>query len=155
MKNLKIFIHPNPILRKPSLKIKVFKEEDLNNLTKQMLNTMKKNQGIGLAAPQVGKNIQLFVADWGEGPLVLINPKITSSSKQLVAGEEGCLSVPETWGIVNRSNTISLKAFNSSGKEISMTLKDLPARVVQHELDHLQGILFIDKIIKNSKNILL
>lgn len=154
MKKLTILTHPNPILRKPSLKIKVFKEEDLNNLANQMLNTMKKNQGIGLAAPQIGKNIQLFVADWGEGPLVLINSKITSASKQLVAGEEGCLSVPGTWGMVNRSNAISLKAFNPSGKEVSMTLKDLPARVVQHELDHLQGILFIDKILENSKNIL-
>lgn len=154
MKKLTILTHPNPILRKPSSKINVFKEEDLNNLAKQMLDTMKKNQGIGLAAPQIGKNIQLFVADWGDGPLILINPKITNASKQLVADEEGCLSVPKTWGLVNRSNTISFKAFNPSGKEICMTLKDLPARIVQHELDHLQGILFIDKILKSAKNIL-
>ncbi len=112
-------------------------------LIASMLKTMYKNQGIGLAAPQVGINQQIFVADIGNGPLAVINPKITTK-KGLASMEEGCLSIPEVQVVVKRAEHITFTYLDEWGNKQEKECSDLLARVVLHEYDHLQGTLIVD-----------
>ncbi len=101
--------------------------------------------GVGLAAPQVGISEQIIVVDIGEGPIVLINPRIIASKgKQL--GKEGCLCVPGLYAEVERAEWVEVKGLNKEGKPVEYESHDLLARVFQHEIDHLSGLLFIDKV---------
>ncbi len=156
LKILKIIIHPNPILRKKAGEIKKEKisSGEMKELCLNMAKTMLKKEGVGLAAPQVGKSIRLVVINTKEGPLSIINPKITNKSLFKEWGEEGCLSVPDVFGQVKRHKKISCEYFDLSAKKIKFKAEGLLARVIQHEVDHLDGILFIDKArdIKNSKS---
>ena len=107
---------------------------------------MKHHKGVGLAAPQVGRSIQLFVADWGDGELVFINPDVVSKTEDVETAEEGCLSVPGKYALIKRSSSIIIEANDIKGNKFKHELSGFPARVAQHELDHLNGILFIDKL---------
>ncbi len=154
---LKILTAPNLILRKKSdmIDFKRIKKNELEKLLKDMEMTMKKNDGVGLAAPQIGKNIRIVVINVKSGTIFMINPKITRKSILKEIGEEGCLSVPDVFGKVKRHKNINCKYFDLSGKEIRLKSEGLLARVIQHELDHLDGILFIDKatdIVTEKKN---
>jgi peptide deformylase len=142
---LKIITHPNPFLRQKSLSVIDVFDEEIKKLIPQMIETMVKQDGVGLAAPQIGKSIQLIVIYFKESTLVIINPKIIKKSFSKVWGEEGCLSVPDKFGEVKRHKKITIIYTNENGQKQQLAAKDMLARVIQHEIDHLNGILFIDK----------
>lgn len=150
---LKILTQPNPILRKKSVEINLEKitSRELSGLISSMAKTMAKTDGVGLAAPQIGKNIRLAVINSKDGVLCLFNPKFTKKSWARELGEEGCLSIPGIFGKVKRHKKISLTYYNQAGKKIKLTAEGLMARVIQHEIDHLDGILFIDKAVGVEK----
>ncbi|MFW5788035.1 MAG: peptide deformylase [Halanaerobiales bacterium] len=138
----------------PVLRSKARPVNTINNKTKTLLDnmakTMYKNDGIGLAAPQVGVLQRMFIVDIGDGLLEFINPEITSGEGKNIM-EEGCLSVPEKTGGVIRAKKITIKALNRNGNEIEMEADGLLARALQHENDHLDGILFIDKMVTEEE----
>lgn len=131
------------VLRKKSREIETI-DNKIRELAMDMLDTMYKNDGIGLAAPQVGILKRLIVIDIGEGPKVFINPVITKSSGKQTC-EEGCLSFPNTFGNVDRPETITVEAFDLDGNKIKVKAKELEAVCLCHEIDHLDGIVFLDK----------
>lgn len=142
---LEIIIHPNPILRKKSQKVTSILSDELQKLIPQMIETMKAKNGVGLAAPQIGQNIRLLVVSHKDQDLVVINPKILKKSLLKEWDEEGCLSIPHRYGQVKRHKSITIKYLNESGQEQTLKANGLLARIIQHEIDHLDGILFIDK----------
>lgn len=146
-KILSIKTEPDPILRKKSLPLKQdrIKTKEIKDLCQDLIKTMKEKDGIGLAAPQVGESIRVIAVNSPDGPLCMINPQLTKRSFAKEWGEEGCLSVPETFGRVRRHKKINCVYFDTTGKKVKMQAEDLLARVLQHEIDHLDGILFIDK----------
>ena len=150
---LKILTQPNPILRKKSIEIspEVIKSREFKSLISSMAKTMVKTDGVGLAAPQIGKNIRLAVINSKDGVFCLINPKLTKKSWARELGQEGCLSIPGGFGKVIRHKKISLTYYGQNGKKIKMTAAGMMARVLQHEIDHLDGILFIDKAVEVEK----
>ena len=137
-------------LRKKSRKIEKI-DKRLLILIDDMVETMYESEGVGLAAPQVGVLKRVIVIDIGEGIIELINPEIIAASNKKMIGAEGCLSVPGITGDVKRPEWVKVKALNRSGEEIEITGKDLLARALCHEIDHLNGILFTDKVIKQVK----
>lgn len=113
----------------------------------QMFESMYANEGIGLAAVQVGKLFRIFITDVPrDKPRVFVNPEITETSLEQGAIEEGCLSIPGIEAEVLRSTKVKIQAWNEQGKPFSLDAEDLLARVVQHEIDHLNGVLFIDRV---------
>ncbi|MCR4620653.1 MAG: peptide deformylase [Clostridiales bacterium] len=120
-------------------------------LLDDMAETMYKNEGVGLAAPQVGVLRRIVVIDVGEGLYELINPEIVSSEGAKI-GEEGCLSIPGRRGMVERPAKVTVKAINRKGKAIQLTGEGLLAVAICHELDHLDGILYTDKMIEDVTN---
>ncbi|MFA5163487.1 MAG: peptide deformylase [Patescibacteria group bacterium] len=154
-KVLKIITHPNPILRKKSAEISLskIKDPEIQKLLLDMEKTMIVKDGAGLAAPQIGKNIRLIVIAHNGKNLFLINPKITRRSWAQEIGEEGCLSVlgPQgeiIYGPVKRHKKVSCLYFDSQGQKQKLQAENLLARVIQHETDHLDGVLFIDRLEK-------
>lgn len=138
------------VLRQPAKRIAKV-DDSVRQLAKEMLQTMYSSNGIGLAAPQVGINKQLIVIDCEpdkpENPaIVLINPKITQFSKELCVIEEGCLSIPGVYLDVTRPKTIEVSFKNEQGKPRKLQATDLLARVIQHEMDHLNGVMFVDRV---------
>ena len=120
-----------------------------------MAETMYTDSGVGLAAPQVGVSKRIILVDGEEdGLIVLINPVIIKSEGELI-DEEGCLSVPGIYSQVKRSLKVTVKALNENGDPIEITKEGLTARALQHEIDHLDGILFIDRIGRITRQILL
>lgn len=146
----KIRIKGDPILRQKAKKVSRFENKKMTELAQVMEKVMKEEYGIGLAAPQIGLSERIILVKTKEGPLLLINPEITKKSLLKNIAEEGCLSVPGIFGLVKRHNTISVSALNSEKKTLKFKAKGMFARVIQHEVDHLDGILFIDKIVKNG-----
>ena len=142
---LKIKKYPDPILRKKCQEVKEVTEE-IKNLGWDMVETMKKNEGIGLAAPQVSELKRIIVVRTEKGPQVFINPKIIKKSRETIIDEEGCLSFPGLWLRIKRAKRVEIEALNENGEKISLKAEGLPARVLQHEIDHLDGILFIDRL---------
>ncbi len=135
------------ILRKKSRNIECV-DEKIRILLEDMVETMHHEDGVGLAAPQVGVLKRAVVIDRGEGKIIkLINPVITTAEGNQ-SDEEGCLSVPGRSGTVVRPQKVTVKALNENGEEIIFTGEDLMARAFCHEIDHLDGILFIDKMEK-------
>ena len=149
---LKIVTIPNPILTtktKPVEKI----DRSILTLVNDMIETCRKAQGIGLAAPQIGKSIRLCIINLehlGVAPFALINPKITKKSWKKSEMEEGCLSIPGIYGIVRRPEKIKVKASNLLGRENELEADGLLARVIQHEIDHLDGILITSKLVRET-----
>ncbi len=147
---LKIIPYGNPILRRQAEKID-FIDEYIVQLIKDMSDTLSAANGVGLAAPQIGVSKQLLIIDWGSltenGHLkVYINPEIIEYGKSTDTYEEGCLSFPRVFANVIRPTKVIVRYQNIKGDIIEEKLNQLPARVFQHEFDHLQGILFIDRI---------
>lgn len=153
-KILEILVNPNPILRKKSEKIKVkdITGDKMREFALDMAKTMEVKDGVGLAAPQVGKNIRLITVSAKDGVLVMFNPRINKKSFWKDWDEEGCLSVPFYFGQVRRHKSIICTFNDINGQENKIRATGLLARVIQHEIDHLNGILFIDKA-KNIKKI--
>ena len=144
MSLLKIQKYGNPILRQKCEPVKKVNNE-IRKLIDDMLETMYKNNGVGLAAPQVGVKKRIIVIDVGNGPLALVNPKITKRKGEDIL-EEGCLSLPGILVKIKRATKINIEGLNREGKRISIEATYLAARALQHEIDHLNGILIIDKI---------
>jgi len=149
MSSLKLIKEPNSILRQKTQEMKDITPE-IKQLILDMAQTMKENKGVGLAAPQIGQSIRICVISTEKGPLALINPQITRRSLRKDIEEEGCLSCPGVWGLVKRAKIIYVKALNQEGKTINFRAEGLFARVIQHEVDHLDGILIIDKIVRTK-----
>ena len=142
---LKVITHPNETVRKKSQEVADISSTEIQKLIPEMMETMMAKDGVGLAAPQIGKNIRIVVIAHKEKNLILINPKITKRSFIKEWGEEGCLSVPNKYGEVKRHRAITLKYKNEGGEEQKLKASGLLARIIQHEIDHLNGILFIDR----------
>ena len=155
MSILKIDVYPAPVLKMKTEKILNI-DDSIRLLAEDMLETMYKAPGVGLAAPQIGRSISLVVADPGEvdkpSPLILINPEIIAHEGEACI-TEGCLSVPDYTAEVPRHRKIIVRAYTLEEKEVELTLEDFPAIILQHELDHLQGILFIDRISRLKRSI--
>ncbi|MCC7103400.1 MAG: peptide deformylase [Fimbriimonadaceae bacterium] len=136
---------PDPVLRKICQDVSSVSKKT-EALISTMMNALKLANGIGLAAPQMGSLDRIIiVAPAGTKPLVLINPVITERHGEQI-GQEGCLSIPGLYGDVLRSESVEVQAYDRKGKPMSYEMSGLPARVIQHEVDHLDGILFIDKV---------
>lgn len=127
-------------IAQPVIKI----DKKIKKLLDDMLQTMESADGVGLAAPQVGVSLRVIVIDIGEGVIELINPVITESMG-CELGNEGCLSIPGVFGEVERFAEVTVEGFNRFGKKVKITAKGLLGRALQHEIDHLEGILFIEK----------
>lgn len=134
----------NEILRSKSTPVKII-DKKLQKFIRDMGETMTAEKGVGLAAPQVGLNKRLIVVLLDNKIIVpMVNPEITMHSDELDFGEEGCLSLPGEWGQVKRYRTIRVQFQDEKGERRQLQLDDFNARVVQHEIDHLDGILFTD-----------
>ncbi len=136
----------DPVLRSRTKEVEKITEKT-NELLDNMIDTMYAKDGVGLAAPQVGILQRVAVVNVGENLIELINPEIISESGKSIM-EEGCLSVPNELGEVIRAEKIKVKTLNREGKEITFETENFEARAIQHELDHLDGVLFIDKTVK-------
>lgn len=143
---LKIIKYPDPFLRRTAKKVTVF-DAELKKIVLEMVEAMYQDDGIGLAAPQVGLSHRLLVVGKNDGHSydVYINPEISFFSKDKSLGEEGCLSLPQIFGLVRRAKKIHVKYQDLAGTVHKVKLSGLEAIVLQHELDHLDGILFIDR----------
>ena len=135
-----------PVLRKKSKVVKEINDRIIE-LLDDMADTMYEADGVGLAAPQVGILKRVVVIDIGDGLIELINPEIIETSGEQI-GEEGCLSVIGESGIVRRPNVVKVRAYNRFGETVEIEGEELLARAFCHEIDHLDGILYIDKVIK-------
>ena len=144
---LPVKIIPAPVLRQPTraLTIQELQSSEVRQLILDMFETMKAKDGVGLAAPQIGQAIKLIVINTASGDLALINPKIVRKSWKKDTMEEGCLSIPKVFGIVKRPERIKVVALDKDGKKIKLTAIGYLARVIQHEVDHINGVLFIDR----------
>lgn len=138
------------------INFKSFDKNLLRKIIQELFRVMYLQGGVGLAAPQVGIPLQIFIADTSRGreviPMVFINPKITFYSDEKVEDREGCLSIPGYAGLVNRSKSIALSYWNQLYKPEEIEIEDYLARVIQHEYDHLSGVLYIDHV-KNKKKL--
>ncbi len=141
----RIRIYGDPILRKKAKKVEIF-DKNLKDILENMVETMYLGDGVGLAGPQVGLSLRIFVMDWGEGPVKVINPEIIEMSDEKVVDEEGCLSLPDIFENVERAKWIKVRYQDENANFVERTFEDYPARIFQHEYDHLEGILFIDRI---------
>jgi peptide deformylase len=154
MSILKVARMGHPVLRQKTRAVDKHevRTPEFQKLIDDMIDTMDEYSGIGLAAPQVHETRRLFVAvldpdGKGEGEAVaLINPEVTPLVRDLVEGWEGCLSIPDIRGRVPRCPHIKVSALNREGKRIEIEVRDFPARVIQHETDHLDGVLFLDRM---------
>jgi peptide deformylase len=157
MSLLKIVNCTDSILRKRCLKVENI-DQTLVTLADNMIETMYSASGLGLAANQVGVSSDFFVIDVGiekekRDPVIIINPVITASDEQVLA-EEGCLSIPEIFAEVKRSQQIEVKGYDLNGNELRYEAEGFLARAFQHEMDHLKGVLFWDNMSKVKRNIL-
>ncbi len=143
---LPIITYPNPVLKRQSLEIADPKDSEVKELILDMLETMENHQeAVGLAAPQVGKSVSLCIIKLDGKTHILINPKIKSKSWKKEVREEGCLSFPGKFIPVKRNARVKVEALDKNGKKIILKGDGLFARALQHEIDHLNGILYIEK----------
>lgn len=151
---LPIVTYPNDVLRKPTEPVSFPLSSEIKKLTKDMIDTVRKADGIGLAAPQVGKSLKLIIINLeknGIPTLALYNPKVVSKSFKKVEIEEGCLSIPGVYGTVKRPKGVTIVAQNEKGEVVKFSDEGWVARVAQHEIDHINGKLIIDLIKKYSQ----
>lgn len=138
------------VLRQPAKRVAKV-DDEVRQLVRQMLQTMYSSDGIGLAAPQVAVNKQLLVVDVepdnaAKPPVILVNPKVIRTSKELCTGEEGCLSVPGVYLDVVRPAAIEVSFKDENGRPQKLQASDLLARCILHEMDHLAGVMFVDRV---------
>lgn len=143
MQIIKDYKH-DKILRAKSLPVENI-DSQLKETLKQMRQLMNLENGVGLAAPQIGISQRFFVVEINNKYYVFINPEILQYSQELVDMEEGCLSIPDQTGVVARPAELVVEAYGTNGKKFKLKAKGVLARVIEHENDHLDGILFIDK----------
>ena len=154
MSILKVARMGHPVLRQTARSVTPsdLKDPMMQRLINDMIDTMHEYHGVGLAAPQIHEDLRLFVALLDDDPdgdseaVVLVNPEIVPLSENKAEGWEGCLSIPDIRGMVPRYTDILVRALDRTGKKVELTLKGFPARVAQHETDHLDGVLFFDRM---------
>jgi len=156
MSILKVAHMGHPVLRAKARSIDRadIKSAAVQKLIDDMIETMQEYHGVGLAGPQVHEGVRLFVATLDAGrdvetpsePIAIINPEITPVTNEVVEDWEGCLSIPDIRGKVPRSQVVRLRAHDRTGRRIELIAHGLPARVIQHETDHLDGVLFFDRM---------
>ena len=152
MSILKVARMGHPVLRQTARSITPsdLKDPMMQRLINDMIDTMHEYNGVGLAAPQIHEDLRLFVAMLDSDPdseaFVVVNPEIIPLSENKADGWEGCLSIPDIRGMVPRYTDILVRALDRTGKKVELTLKGFPARVAQHETDHLDGVLFFDRM---------
>lgn len=147
-----IVFTPDPVLRRKARKITTI-DKNLQTLIDDMIETLRDAPGVGLAAPQIGVSERLIVIEYGsdedeDAPkklFVLINPEIIETSEETVEGIEACLSIPRMAGDVERHERIVVRGLNRHGKPVKIKLRNWLARIFQHEIDHLEGVLFTDR----------
>lgn len=156
----KIVTVPQAVLREKAKPIRQI-TPDIDTLIDDMIETMREAPGVGLAAPQLGVGVRVIVVEYAEGSedddpeaeteprpkklYAVVNPEITRQSKETEPGTEGCLSIPDYMGEVERYNTVTVKGLDRHGKSFKLKTKGWMARIFQHEIDHLNGVLFIDR----------
>jgi peptide deformylase len=152
LKNPPLQIHTlgDRVLRQPAKRVSKV-DDELRQTAKEMLQTMYSSDGIGLAAPQVGIHKQLIVVDCEPDkpevpPMILINPEIKNYGPELAKDQEGCLSVPEVYMDVERPEAVEVSYRDENGRPRTIKANGLLARVIQHEIDHLNGVMFVDRI---------
>ena len=139
---LPILTDPNPLLRQKAKPVKKITKR-IKKIAQNMLETMYAADGVGLAGPQVGIGERIIVIDVGDGPIILINPEILNATGE-VRDVEGCLSIPGRNGYVTRAAKVKVAGVNLEGRRVELTGEGILARAFQHEIDHLEGILFTD-----------
>ena len=159
MTKKKILTIPNPVLRQISEPVKIVNSE-VKNLMDDMLETMYAAPGIGLAAVQIGILKRVIVIDLSKDvekkePLFIVNPEITFKSKELISYEEGCLSIPNQFAEIKRPISCRINFLDYKGKKKEINAEGLLATCIQHEIDHLNGVLFIDHLSKLKKDLIL
>lgn len=135
----------DPVLKKVSREVTAF-DAKLRQLLGDMADTMHKANGVGLAAVQVGILRRVVVIDIGEGVIELVNPVIVDQSEETINSSEGCLSFPDQWGMVERPHRVTVQAQDRNGETLTITGEGLLARAFCHELDHLDGVVFLDRV---------
>lgn len=159
----KILQSGDPVLRQKSKPVKKVDKKILKLIQdlKDTLRTQKEPEGVGLAAPQIGKNLRVFVADYKNFQRVVINPEVVAISKKRLVNSktkkskkeilEGCLSLPYYYGPLKRAPKITVKYLNEKGKVTVEDFAEFDAQIILHEIDHLEGILFIDHLLEEKK----
>lgn len=150
----------DPVLRKPSEVVGEL-DDGVRILVKDLFETMYRAEGIGLAAPQVGVSQRVLVVDVGTadedgmGAVALVNPVVVESSREKSKAPEGCLSIPDMEEVVERPETVTVEGLDPDGEPVTMEVSGLLSRALQHEIDHLDGILFIDRVSPLKRRMLL
>jgi len=154
-----IVLMGDPVLRTPGEEVEVF-DEDLQDLVRDMFETMYHAEGVGLAAPQIGISRRVLVVDLRkedqpDARVALVNPRLVWSSSQAEKEYEGCLSIPGLEELVERPVSVRIEGFDPAGKEIVVEADEYYARALQHEIDHLNGVLFLDRVSALKRRMLL
>lgn len=150
----------DPVLRTPAAPVEAF-DSELRSLVSDMFETMYHAEGVGLAAPQIGLSHRILVIDTrndddpDRGRVALINPEIVAVSRETDKASEGCLSIPGLEEFVERPAVVEVRGLDPEGREVSIEADDLLSRALQHEIDHLDGVLFIDRVSPLKRRILL
>jgi len=147
-----VITYPHPLLRKRSQKVEAVTEE-VRRLIDDMAETMYAQRGVGLAAVQIGVHQRVITIDVGEGLLALINPEVLERSGETQM-EEGCLCLPGVIVEVDRSERVTVRGLNEKGEEVTLPAGGLLARALQHEIEHLDGILIVDKVSRLKRELL-
>lgn len=137
--------YPNPSLRKKCKSVKKL-DENHRRLIDDLIETMHAAPGLGLAAPQVGENLRVIAVDIGEGAFAVVNPKLKKKNKVLQTFEEGCLCLPGIVGPVMRPSQVTVEGLDRQGQKLIIEAEGFLATVLQHEIDHLDGIVFLDRV---------
>jgi peptide deformylase len=153
----RLYIYPDPVLRRPCIRVEHF-DSKLSGLIDDLAETMYAHEGVGLAASQIGENLRVIVVDVAqkEGTphlIELVNPEVVACSEEKSDREEGCLSFPEELAEVRRPSEVTVKAFDRTGSSFEITGQGLLAVALQHEIDHLDGILFVDYISRLKRSL--
>lgn len=147
--SLRIVHYPAAVLRRKARPVETI-DDHVRAVAARMIDLMHEADGVGLAAPQVGLDWRMFVArpsrDDDDPPRVFINPVLTNPSRSTAPREEGCLSIPGVYAEVTRPTAITIEALDEHGNPVTLTSDELPARIWQHETDHLDGILILDRM---------
>jgi len=146
----KLITFPNDILKQKTIEVKEI-DKNIKKIAVEMKKIMKKHHGVGLAANQIGLNLSLFIVEEKNKILTFINPKIIKFEGERILLEEGCLSLPGIWGKIKRYPKIEIEYYDLFGKKRKLKAKGLLAQIIQHEIDHLNGILFAEKAEKLYK----
>jgi peptide deformylase len=156
-----VSIRPLHLLGSPALRERARPvaavDDEVRLLVTDLFDTMRAAKGVGLAAPQIGVGQRVAVVDVGDDtpPLVLVNPRIIEASTVHETAEEGCLSIPDLYGDVSRAESVVVEALDATGRSYHATVVGFAARAVQHEVDHLDGILFLDRLSAVKRGLLL